>query len=135
MDALTFLRERVALFAGISEELLAALAEASALNPYNKGQTILFKGGTVDGLHVVAKGKVALSSKPPNKPLIEIAELGPGEVFGETSIIEMGTSRATVKAIEDGTLVLMIPQEAFRVLLKSSPEFVTRLLALSASRR
>lgn len=135
MDALTFLRERVALFAGVSEERLEELAVASSLISYNKGQTILFKGGTIDGLHVLAMGKVTVFSKPPNKPLVEIAELGPGEVFGETSIIEMGTSWASVKALEDKTLVLVIPQPAFRVLLEGNPEFVARLLALSSSRR
>lgn len=135
MDALTFLRERVALFAGVSEEHLTALATVSTLSSYNKGQTILFKGATVDGLHVVAVGKAAVFIKPPNQPPVSVTELGSGDVFGETSIMEMGTAGATIKAVDDGTFVLLIPQEAFRVLLGANPDFVARVQALIASRK
>lgn len=135
MDALTFLRERVSLFAGVSEEHLTALAVGSSLGQFNKGQTILFKGATVDALQVVCTGKAGVFVKPPNQPLTQVAELQSGEVFGETSIVELGTAGATIKAIEDGTYILVIPQDAFRDLLTASPEFVERVKALIASRR
>ena len=135
MDALTFLRERVDLFAGVSEEHLTALATVSTLSSYKSGQTIMFKGATVDGLHVMAVGKAGVFVKPANQPLVQVAELSSGDVFGETSIIENGTAGATIKCVEDGTCVLNIPQDAFRVLLAESPEFVARVKALIASRK
>ncbi|MDD5301570.1 MAG: cyclic nucleotide-binding domain-containing protein [Elusimicrobia bacterium] len=135
MDALTFLRERVGLFAGVSEEHLTALATESTLSTYKSGQTIMFKGATVDGLHVMAVGKAGVFIKPPTQPVIQVAELISGDVFGEVSIIENGTAGATIKCIEDGTFVLNIPQDAFRVLLTESPEFVARVKALIASRK
>lgn len=135
MDALTFLRERVALFAGLSEERLTPLAVVSTLSSYRAGQTIMFKGATVDGLHVMAVGRAGVFVKPPNQPVIQAAELVSGDVFGETSIIEMGTAGATIKALDDGTVVLNIPQDAFRGLLREQPEFVERVKALIASRK
>ena len=135
MDAFTFLRERVALFAGVSDEHLTALATNSTLTPFKAGQTILFKGITVDALHVVAVGTAGVFIKLPNKPIAQVAELGSGDVFGETSIIENGTAGATIKALVDGTFILVIPQEAFRTLLAGSPEFVARVQALIASRK
>ncbi|MBI2789942.1 MAG: cyclic nucleotide-binding domain-containing protein [Elusimicrobia bacterium] len=135
MDAFTFLRERVALFAGVSEEHLTALATVSTLSSYKNGQTIMFKGATVDGLHVMAVGKAGVFIKPPVQPVVQVAELNSGDVFGETSIIENGTAGATIKCIEDGTYVLNIPQDAFRVLLAESPDFVARVKALIASRK
>lgn len=135
MDALTFLRERVALFAGVSEEHLTALATVSTLSSYKNGQTIMFKGATVDGLHVMAVGKAGVFIKPPVQPVVQVAELNSGDVFGETSIIENGTAGATIKCLEDGTFVLNIPQDAFRLLLRESPEFVARVKALIASRK
>jgi CRP-like cAMP-binding protein len=135
MDALTFLRERVELFSGVSEAHLEALAEVSTLGSYNNGQTIIFKGATGDGLHVVAVGKVGVFVKPPAQPLAMVAELGSGDVFGEMTLIEDNMAGATVKATSDGTFVLNIPQDAFKVLLSESPEFVVRVKALSASRK
>lgn len=135
MDALTFLRERVDLFAGVSEEHLTALATVSTLSSYKSGQTIMFKGATVDGLHVMAVGKAGVFVKPPTQPVVQVAELASGDVFGETSIIENGTAGATIKCLEDGTFVLNIPQDAFRVLLAENPEFVVRVKALIASRK
>ena len=135
MDAMTFLRERVALFAGVTDENLAGLAESSILLPFNAGQTILFKGATCDGLHVVVSGKAGVYMKSTNKTMVRIAELGEGEVFGEMSVVEMGTAGATIKADGNDTLVLMIPQESFRRVLQQDEAFAVRVNILIISRR
>ena len=135
MDAFTFLRERVSLFDGVPNEHLVTLATSSSIGSFNKGQTILFKGATVDALHVVAVGSASVWVKTAAKGLAQVAELGSGEVFGETSIMEMGTAGATIKAAADGTIVLIIPQESFRQLLADSPDFGGRVQSLIASRK
>ena len=134
MDAKTFLGSQVPLFAGISDEHLTNLAVSSELKQFKSGQTVLFQGMTVDGLHVVAVGKVTIHAKAAGKGVIQVAELGPGQIFGETSILEYGTASAAVKAAQDGTYVLVIPQDAFRRLVAESPEFVARLKAMMVGR-
>lgn len=135
MDALTFLRDHVSLFAGVDEENLSGLAGSSELLAFKAGQTILFKGATVDGLHVVVSGQADVLMKASNKALVRIAELGAGEVFGEMSIVEMGTAGATIKASDKGAVVLMIPQEAFRHVLQQDEGFAVRVNMLIVSRR
>lgn len=135
MDAYTFLHEHVALFSGVSEEHLTIIATGSTVSTFKSGQTILFKGVTVDALHVVCSGSAGVYIKPPNQPLVEVAVLSSGDVFGETSIFENGTAGATIKAKEDNTYILIIPQDAFRKLLTDSPEFVAQVQALIASRK
>ncbi len=135
MDAFTFLRERVGLFTGVSDEHLTGLAVVSTSSSYKNGQIIMFKGATVDSLHVMAVGRAGVFIKPPTQPVVQVAELVSGDVFGETSIIENGTAGATIKALEDGTVVFNIPQEAFRGLLSKSPEFMAKVTDLIASRR
>ena len=123
------------MFVGVNEENLTALAESSVLLPFSAGQTILFKGATVDGLHVILSGKVGVYVKSTNKTLVRIVELGLGEVFGEMSIVEMGTAGATIKAETDGTLILMIPQESFRHVLQQDEGFAVRVNMMITSRR
>ena len=135
MDALTFLRACTPLFEGMSEENLSSLAVASALQTYKTGQFVLLKGTTVDGLHVIVAGAVGVFVKPANRPSVQIAALTSGDVCGETSIVETGVANATVKALEDETMILMIPQEAFRHVLQQDESFAVRVNTLIKSRK
>ena len=135
MDAKEFLQSYVPLFAGVADEHLTAMAAASTLQSFKNGQTIVFQGVTVDSLHVVVVGKATVHAKVPAKGLVQVAELGMGQVFGEASIFESGTAGAAVKAAQDGTQILTIPQEAFKRVLAENPEFVGRVKSLISQRR
>ncbi len=135
MDAKTFLRDHVALFAGVTDENLTSLAQASSIKTYNAGQTILFKGETVDGLHVVVSGMAGVYVKTPDKTILRVADLGSGDVFGEMSIVEMGIAGAAIKSVDPDTSILMIPQEAFRHVLQQDEGFAVRVNVLIAARR
>jgi CRP/FNR family cyclic AMP-dependent transcriptional regulator len=132
---MTFLRDRVALFAGVTDENLIALAEASVMMPFHAGQTILFKGATCDGLHVVVSGTAGVYMKSTNKATVRVAQLGTGEVFGEMSVVEMGIAGATIKADADDTMIMMIPQETFRRVLQQDEAFAVRVNMLITGRR
>lgn len=135
MDAITFLRGHAPLFAAVSDENLAHLAERSQLLSYRSGQTILLKGTTVDGLHVIVSGSAGVYAKVPNQGVVQVATLSPGDACGETSIVELGVANATVKSLDDATRVLLIPQEAFRHVLQQDEAFAVRVNTLISSRR
>ena len=135
MDALTFLSGHVALFEGVSTEALTELAENSTLRQLTPGHVVLRAGMTVDGLYVVATGKVEIHAKVAGKGLARVAELGTGEVFGEASILGRTVAGATVKAGEAGAVILLIPEEPFRGLVAGNEVFAARLRALVEARR
>ena len=135
MDALTFLSGHVALFAGVSTEELTELAVNSTLRTLGPGQVVLRAGMTVDELYVIATGKVEIHAKVPNQGVQRVAELGPGDVFGEASIMERTVTSATVKAGEGGAIVLLVPEAPFHALLASNAAFGERVRALVAARR
>lgn len=131
-----FLRYKVPFLVGLSEGHAAHLAVSAEERPFAPGQTVLFKGTTIDGLYVIMAGKVSVWVKPEKqKVLAQVATLGAGDVFGETSIIEMGTAGATIKAAEEPAVVLVIPQEAFRKVLAEDPAFAARASALIEARK
>lgn len=135
MDALTFLSGHVALFAGVSTEELTPLAVNATLLQLGAGQTVLRAGMTVDSVYVIATGKAEVLAKVPNKGVMRVGALGPGDVFGEVSILEQTVASATVKAGEGGAIVLVIPEGPFQALLAANEALGARVRALAASRR
>lgn len=135
MDALTFLHGHVPLFAGVPESSLRELAVASSLESFKPGQVVLFQGSSVEALHIVITGAVVVQSKSAGKTSAKVAELGPGDVFGEASIVASALAGAAVKAGEAGAVILIIPQEAFRGLLSSDAAFAARVRSLIDSRK
>lgn len=65
---------------------------------------------------------------------MQVAELASGDVFGEMSIVEMGTAGATIKAEQD-SMILMIPQASFRHVLQQDEGFAVRVNVLITARR
>jgi CRP-like cAMP-binding protein len=136
MDALTFLSGHVPLFEGVSAEELTELAVNSVLRQYAAGKVVIYSGMTVEGLHVVATGKVEVHVKVPGKSGTQrVADLGPGDVFGEVSMVEKTMSAAAVKAGPEGAYVLVIPEEPFRRLVESNAAFGARVRELIQARR
>ena len=136
MTVTEFLAKNVPFLAGINEAQAKAMATKAEQKRFKKGQTILFKGVSVEGLHVIAMGKVSVHIKPEkSKDWVKVAELGPGQVFGEMSIVEFAMAGATIKCEDEGTLIFVIPQDLFTDLLKADPEFEKRTMAMIDSRR
>lgn len=136
MTITEFLWRHVPCLKGLTQEQACVLAQACAQQPYTNGQSVLMRGMTVDTVYVVAEGKVGVFVKPSKgNPSGKVGELGPGEIFGEMSIVRMGTASATVKAVEDGAMVFAIPQAAFLDVLAANAEVKDRIAQLIASRR
>ncbi len=134
MTVTEFLKQQVPFLSGLTEEQAHELATAAEQLVFNKGQTVIFRGVTVDGLHVIAAGKVTVHAKV-GKDTVQVAELGPGQVFGETSIIEMTVAGATIKSAEDETLIFVLPEEAFKKIMSTDADFTSRVMTLIAERK
>ena len=77
MTVTEFLAKNVPFLAGINEAQAKAMATKAEQKRFKKGQTILFKGVSVEGLHVIAMGKVSVHIKPEkSKEWVKVAELG-----------------------------------------------------------
>ncbi|MFH1724649.1 MAG: cyclic nucleotide-binding domain-containing protein [Elusimicrobiota bacterium] len=136
MGITEFLRTRVPFLEGLTEDQATFLAPKAEQLSFKKGQTVLFKGVSVDGLHVVAQGKVEVLTRPEKtKDWMRVAELNPGDVFGEMSIVEFSMAGATIRCAEDDTKILVLPEEPFRKLLAADPDLAKRTMALIESRR
>ncbi|HYO13905.1 MAG TPA: cyclic nucleotide-binding domain-containing protein [Thermoanaerobaculia bacterium] len=59
---------------------------------YPPNQVIYRTGDPCDGLYVVTAGGVLLRNETPGRPIDRVLDVGTGELFGETEIVE-GTPR------------------------------------------
>ena len=136
MTVTEFLQKNVPFLAGVTDAQAKAMATGAEQKRYKKGQTVLFKGVSVEGLHVMAMGKVSVHVKAEkSKDWLKVAELGPGDVFGEMSIVEFAMAGATIKCESDDTLIFVIPQDLFTEMMDADAAFKARVTALIEARR
>jgi len=73
---------------------------------YKAGDTIIKQGDEGDFFYAVTAGRCAVTRETPlNRDGIRLAELGPGDTFGEEALISESKRNATVRMITDGTLM------------------------------
>lgn len=129
-----WLKARVPLFAELSVEELSALARITRCAEFQAQETIVRQGMTLDDLHLIVSGTATVRVRSSPGHWREPARLGPGDLFGETSIIEHGTASASVRAEEALTVYLIGQEELLRV-MDRNPRFKERLQALVLARR
>ena len=94
------------------------------------GATVIAAGADNDTLHVVVDGAVDVRLAGGNQPHIR---LGPGEVFGELSVIDRSPAAADVVATADATL-LSVARADMWALIDSSADVARNLLVILAGR-
>lgn len=125
MDAAEILG-RTTLFRKLSPKQLKSLSKAATTRSYGAGQVIVSEGQTGFGLYCIQSGKVKVTKHTPTGER-EIRTMGPGESFGEISLLDDHPRSATVTAVEPTTAVLLDKMQ-FGAELRTHPEVALSLL-------
>ena len=84
---------------------------------FNAGDVVVQQGDDGDFFYVITKGRCSVNRETPlNHDGIKLAELNPGDTFGEEALISDALRNATVSMITDGA-VMRLGKEDFRTLL------------------
>jgi CRP-like cAMP-binding protein len=126
-ERLVWLRE-VPLFHGCSEASLAAVAERTAEVAFRPGQVIVQQGQVGNGLFLVIAGTARVTTGEQ-----ELAQLGPGAVIGELSVIDQEPRVATVTAIEPVQCLALASWDLL-TLVDGDPRLARNLLSELAAR-
>ena len=109
---------------------------------FTRGERILESGVWHGQLYIIASGLVSIllreGGRTPSTALEEheplaVAQLGPGECFGEMSLITGEPPSATVRAEQD-TMLWALPQADFLALVGTCPTLVHNINAILAQR-
>lgn len=84
---------------------------------HKAGDVIIKQGDEGDYFFVITEGRCAVTRETPlNKDGIKLAELGPGDTFGEEALISEAKRNATVTMATDGAL-MRLGQDDFNTLM------------------
>lgn len=113
------------LFRNLSFDESAALAAQFSPRSFAKGTTMLEQDAIGEALYLIRGGNAEVI-KSDGKSTQTLAQIGPGELFGEMSLIEDRLTSASVvaKAKVD---CLMLPKANLEHLMKENPVFALKV--------
>lgn len=118
----------VPLFEGLTGREIAAIVEVAKDVQHPRGRRIVEEGKRGVGFHLIVEGRAKVIVGKRTK-----ARLGPGDYFGEMSLIDEGPRSATVEA-ETLVRTLSLASWDFLPLLDRSPSIARKML-VEMSRR
>lgn len=122
----------VPIFRSFSSEQLAEVAERTSMVEFAAEESILELGDAGQALYVLVEGEVQVVYPSRAEP-VELARLGPGDFFGEMSLLNERPRSATVRTTRP-TRALKLEKRAFQELLQSSPPMALTLLEVLSVR-
>jgi CRP-like cAMP-binding protein len=122
------LLEGVPLFGGLDEPARQAIAARAVEVEFPPHRPIARQGEVGTGFFLIVRGRVRVVHDG-----VTIAHLGPGDVFGEISLLDQMPRIASVVAEED-TVCLAVASWDFERLLEEQPRLAIGLLRTVARR-
>lgn len=138
MSQETELLKRVPLFRTVDDTRIGLLAAAAHLCLYPRDVAIVEQGGRAedaedgDSLYVIVEGRVRVVREREGREQ-KLAELGPGEFFGEMALLDGKPRSATVIAEED-TQCMILPRWELQRAMRRDPEVAIHMLAVLSER-
>jgi CRP/FNR family transcriptional regulator, cyclic AMP receptor protein len=120
--------KRVPLFQGMSDRALRHVADISKEVVHPDGKTVLEEDQSAVGFHLILSGEAEASYGGS-----ALSRMGPGDYFGEMSLID-GKPRSASVVAKGELRTLAIPAWNFNHLLDQHPEMMRALLVALSER-
>ena len=117
----------VPLFANVEDNDLAQIAAASTVRTFDKNSIIITEGDTSNSLYVILSGEVKVFVSDEDGRNNVVNRLGPGDYFGELSLIDEEPRSASIEAVSKCRLSIL-SRAYFFDYLEANPRVAIRLL-------
>ena len=128
--------KKLGLFSGLPESALIELASYCRLEVFEAGRTILAQGVPPGDFYIICSGSAEVVLDNQEHEKVTLANLKPGEYFGEMSILTGEPTSAGIMAAGE-CMVLAVSQEGFTRMLTLVPDLshdLVRTLSLRLKR-
>jgi CRP/FNR family transcriptional regulator len=121
------------LFHGLTPEEEALARSYFLRRAYPKGKPVFHQGDLGQALYLVERGRVRLFRTHLGGQEKTLGYVGPGEIFGEMSLLD-GSERSASALAEEEALLLVLHREAYLALIRRLPLIAHNLARLLAHR-
>jgi small-conductance mechanosensitive channel/CRP-like cAMP-binding protein len=118
----------------LSQEERRRLVDSVGVKDYAAGEVAIHQGDAGDSFYIIKKGSVEVIVGKAEGEGVVVATLGPGNFFGEMSLLTGATRTATIRVKEDAEFVV-IDRESFRDTLVHNPSIAESLSRILAERQ
>jgi CRP-like cAMP-binding protein len=117
-----------ALFAPLSGEVRAAVAQQLVRRTWEKDDYLFFEGDRAEWLVLVVQGRVKMLKHSESGRETILATFGPGQIVGEVGVLVGETYPATAQALEAAT-TLSLRRDEYADLVRAHPDLAWALIA------
>jgi CRP/FNR family transcriptional regulator, cyclic AMP receptor protein len=123
----------VPLFASLDDEAAAELCAFLSIRDYHSSTVVFRNGDPGEAMYLIDLGKVRISITDADGHMITLAELGPGDFFGEMAMLDGRGRSADATVIEEARLA-KLTREDFLSFIKHDPRVTLELLTALTQR-
>jgi CRP/FNR family cyclic AMP-dependent transcriptional regulator len=117
----------VPVFASLDNEAATKLSKFLSVQNYPR-PTVVFRAGEIgDSMYLIDTGKVRISVTDADGHMLMLAEFGPGDFFGEMSMLDGHGRSADATVIEDARLA-KLTRDDFLSFMRSDPRITEEML-------
>ena len=128
MPTVTMLRN-VPLFAGLSDQELAILADSISKQTFAKDMIIFHKGSIGQSFYIIESGMVRIFLLSASGQEISVNIYGPGQVFGQMSLLD-GLPRSAGAVAMEKTVTLILHRDDLLRHLEAYPRMAWRIMVV-----
>lgn len=123
----------ISIFAGLPDAELSALQDLCITRTYPKNTVIINEGDQANAMFICTSGKVKVYVSDENGREFVLNSMGPGEYFGELSLLDDETRSASVITTDKSTFSILYKEDFSKVVI-NHPDIALVLLRNLAAR-
>jgi CRP-like cAMP-binding protein len=131
MSSMEFEKLRISLKNSVLRDLpsdaIDQLARTVQCRVTQRHEIIFREGDPADAFYIIASGRVRMFVRHKNKLEMDFTVLGPGEHFGEISLLRGHTHTVSMESLEE-TQLIVLPKDQFDLILRDFPDLSRKLM-------
>ena len=123
------------IFNGLTKKELSRIFDVGVIQQVEEGKILFHKGDSGSDMYAVLTGKIGIVTESGGKKEV-IAELGPGELFGEVAMFGEAHQRSAGAVAREFSQVLTLSEETFKKMVESKvpKRFLINLVRMLSER-